>query len=58
MKYIIPFIPTLVICSISALIAWTAGYDFNYRSAGVACWIGATVFMSILITGILYCPEE
>ena len=37
------------LCCVSALIGWLTGYDFDYRSDGVAVW----VFFTLLFSGYL-----
>lgn len=43
-----PILIFFVICAVSCFIAWVSGYDFNYRSEGVAVWATATVIFSLL----------
>lgn len=32
----------------SAAVAWMGGYDFDYRSGGVAVWAGVTLIWAVL----------
>jgi hypothetical protein len=39
-----------IFCAGSAFIGWASGYDFDYRSGGVAMWIFCTVMLGIYVS--------
>lgn len=41
------FVVFLLVCALSAILGWLAGYDFDYRSPDVAFW----ALMTILFGG-------
>ncbi len=44
------------ICIFSTLIGWLSGYDFDYRSGGVAMWVCFTVVIAAM-TGVLFVAD-
>lgn len=36
-----------LVCMLSALLAWVAGYDFDQRGEGVAVWAGLTLMWAL-----------
>lgn len=37
----------LVVCAVSALLAWLGGYNFDHRSFEVAAWAGVTLAFAL-----------
>jgi hypothetical protein len=53
-KLIQTFISLALICSISALVAWCGGYDFDHRGFIVGYWVAITATLFAVTLPIIW----
>lgn len=47
MKYKNPIIAAALVCAISALLAWSCGYNFDVRNNSVGFWVFLTILYAV-----------
>jgi antibiotic biosynthesis monooxygenase (ABM) superfamily enzyme len=54
MRWKITALVFTIVFTLSAFIAWLAGYDFNHRSPDVAAWVLMTIMFATIVSFFVY----